>query len=73
MLTAAEIVGKRPLRAAVILQLQISEKVIIEQLITLDVKSPYLKFSTKVEWNENRKLLKVEFPTNVDTSNDRTI
>ncbi|XP_053397678.1 alpha-mannosidase 2C1-like isoform X2 [Mercenaria mercenaria] len=67
VMSEAKIVEEGPLRAAVKVQLKISEKSRIDQVITLDVGSPYLKFSTKVEWNENRKLLKVEFPTSIHT------
>ncbi|XP_060596944.1 alpha-mannosidase 2C1-like isoform X1 [Ruditapes philippinarum] len=67
VMSASRIVEKGPLRAAVKVQLKISERSHIEQLIILDAQSPYLKFSTKVVWNESRKLLKVEFPTSVHT------
>ena len=37
----------------------------IHQTISASTVSPTLKFSTKVNWKEQRKLLKVEFPTNI--------
>ncbi|XP_002739477.2 alpha-mannosidase 2C1-like, partial [Saccoglossus kowalevskii] len=61
----AYIVQDSTLSCAIAVSLQISEKSYIEQTISLDATSKYLKFDTKVEWNENRKFLKVEIPVTV--------
>ncbi|KAK7493075.1 hypothetical protein BaRGS_00015596 [Batillaria attramentaria] len=45
--------------------LSISSTSVIRQTIQLDAGCPYIKFHTQVEWHENRKFLKVEFPTNL--------
>lgn len=65
VISEAKIIDEGPLRAVVKVKLEISEKSYIQQTITLDVGSPYLKFTAEVEWKENRKFLKVEFPTSV--------
>ncbi|CAC5365589.1 MAN2C1 [Mytilus coruscus] len=59
-------ISKRgPLQASVEFQIGISQNSKIKQVISLDADSPYLKFSTTINWYENRKFLKVEFPVNV--------
>ncbi|KAH9525275.1 Alpha-mannosidase 2C1 [Bulinus truncatus] len=45
--------------------LKISDQSYLRQEIVLDADSPYLVFNTEVTWHENRKFLKVEFPTTV--------
>ncbi|CAH1250253.1 MAN2C1 [Branchiostoma lanceolatum] len=62
------IVESGPLRAAVQVQIPISEVSYIKQTITLDTGSLELRFHTQVEWHENRKFLKVEFPLHVRTT-----
>ncbi|KAI8506798.1 Alpha-mannosidase 2C1 [Branchiostoma belcheri] len=57
-----------PLRAAVQVQIPISDVSYIKQTITLDTGSMELRFHTQVEWHENRKFLKVEFPLYVRTT-----
>ncbi|XP_052092511.1 alpha-mannosidase 2C1-like [Mytilus californianus] len=54
-----------PLQASIEFQIGISQNSTIKQVISLDADSPYLKFSTTINWYENRKFLKVEFPVNV--------
>ncbi|KAJ8315763.1 hypothetical protein KUTeg_007913 [Tegillarca granosa] len=56
-----------PIRVSV----EISDRSYLKQIISLDAECPYLKFSTEtmVAWHENRKLLKVEFPTTIHTNN----
>ncbi|CAB3988247.1 alpha-mannosidase 2C1-like [Paramuricea clavata] len=49
--------------------LRISEESWITQEISLDAVSPFICFHTQVEWHENRKFLKVEFPVNVRSPN----
>ncbi|KAL4232509.1 hypothetical protein ACF0H5_007201 [Mactra antiquata] len=67
LLKPAEIEDNGPLRVTVMVSLEISKESQIEQTIILDVASPYIKFDTKVKWFENRKFLKVEFPTSMHT------
>ncbi|NP_001090678.1 alpha-mannosidase 2C1 [Xenopus tropicalis] len=57
------------LRGAVAFTLQISENSTIEQEIILDASCPYIRFNTKVKWNEAHKFLKVEFPARVRSLN----
>ncbi|RUS90694.1 hypothetical protein EGW08_001498 [Elysia chlorotica] len=47
--------------------LQISDKSYLQQKIILEAGSPFVRFDTEVTWHENRKFLKVEFPTTVHT------
>ncbi|MBI5930507.1 MAG: alpha-mannosidase [Chloroflexi bacterium] len=54
-----------PLRASLEFEITLSERSKLKQVISLDCASGYLEFSTEVEWHENRKFLKVEFPLNV--------
>ncbi|XP_061176887.1 alpha-mannosidase 2C1-like [Saccostrea echinata] len=65
----AEVLDSGPLRVSVVIQLKISDQSSIEQVISLDAGSPYLRCHTKVKWHENRKFLKVEFPTSVHSMN----
>ncbi|XP_077998328.1 alpha-mannosidase 2C1-like isoform X2 [Glandiceps talaboti] len=66
---AAQIVEDNKLCCAVEVSLQISKDSYIEQVISLDATSKYLKMDTKVCWHENRKFLKVEFPVTVRSMN----
>lgn len=54
-----------PLRASIKFEFSLSESSRVTQIISLDRASPYLEFSTEVEWHEKRKFLKVEFPLNL--------
>ncbi|XP_072045135.1 alpha-mannosidase 2C1-like [Amphiura filiformis] len=67
--TSCVILDQCDLRCSIIVKLNISSTSCIEQIISLDMGCPYLKFSTKVDWNENHKFLKVEFPMNVRAVN----
>ncbi|KAH3736880.1 hypothetical protein DPMN_043455, partial [Dreissena polymorpha] len=67
VISEAEIIEKGPLRASLKVSLQISAHSSITQYISLDTETPYLRFQTEVSWHENRKMLKVEFPTSVHT------
>ncbi|XP_063403459.1 alpha-mannosidase 2C1-like [Mytilus trossulus] len=60
-----KILDEGPLRASLEFSLKISDKSYIKQVITLDAESPYFRFDTEVTWHENRKFLKVEFPTSI--------
>jgi alpha-mannosidase len=56
---------KGPLRASVSLTIQLSDRSMLRQVISLDCTSPALTFNTHVKWDENRKFLKVEFPFDI--------
>ncbi|XP_048766025.2 alpha-mannosidase 2C1-like [Ostrea edulis] len=61
----AKVLDRGPLRVSLVVQLKVSDQSYVEQVISLDAGSPYIRCQTKVEWHENRKFLKVEFPTSV--------
>ncbi|KAK9476775.1 glycosyl hydrolases family 38 N-terminal domain-containing protein [Lipomyces japonicus] len=65
-----------PLRASIIVELKISEDSWLKSTIALDAVLPstskagtnnlsYIDITTEVEWRENHKFLKVEFPVDV--------
>jgi len=55
-----------PIRASFQVSIRISENSFIKQTIILDVESHFIKFEVNVvNWKENRKFLRVEFPVNV--------
>jgi len=54
-----------PLRVTADIEYEISELSTLKQTIILDAVSEYIVFDTNVDWHENRKFLKVEFPINV--------
>ncbi|XP_071833479.1 alpha-mannosidase 2C1-like isoform X2 [Apostichopus japonicus] len=56
------------LRQSIKFKLEISSKSSVEQEISLDRGDTVLRFHTTVNWHENHKLLKVEFPFNVHSS-----
>ncbi|XP_078370059.1 alpha-mannosidase 2C1-like isoform X2 [Oculina patagonica] len=64
-----KILEEGPLRVSVEFSLKISEKSSLKQIVSLDAGAPYVKFHTKVDWFENRKFLKVEFPFDVRSMN----
>lgn len=51
--------------SAVKISMRLSPRSTLEQVISLAHMSPRLDFRCTVEWNENRRFLKVEFPTTV--------
>ncbi|CAN9499336.1 unnamed protein product [Ophioblennius macclurei] len=57
------------LRGSVSFTLRISDKSSITQEIIMDAACPYIKFNTKVQWEEAHKFLKVEFPVRVRSPN----
>ena len=71
------IADRGPLRVGLMVEHKISEQSWIKTMITLDAyvpdgstggfKSPlnYLQFECEVEWHENRRFLKVEFPIDI--------
>ncbi|KAL8600141.1 hypothetical protein ACOMHN_060093 [Nucella lapillus] len=61
----ATVTERGPLRACVQVKLRISADSSVTQTIRLDAGSPYISFHSQVDWHENRKFLKVEFPTSV--------
>ncbi|KAG1675632.1 Alpha-mannosidase 2C1 [Nymphon striatum] len=65
----ASIIEKGPLRATILVKLQISAKSWIEQRISVDVAHPYVRVDTTVAWHESHRFLKVEFPVNVHSDN----
>lgn len=62
-----QIVDNGSLRVSFKFTLRISDVSTITQMVSLDAGSKYLQFDTSVDWHENRKMLKVEFPFNVHT------
>lgn len=61
----AHIVESGPLRVSIEFTLAISKDSKIKQRLSLDHTSDVLTATTEVEWHENRKFLKVEFPLNI--------
>ncbi|BFZ09579.1 hypothetical protein BsWGS_12618 [Bradybaena similaris] len=55
-------------RVSLEFSLKISEESYLRQEIYLDSCSPFVGFNTEVTWRENRKFLKVEFPTTIHTT-----
>lgn len=62
---SAQVVERGPLRVALSFTYQLSPNSTLAQTVTLDALSPRLDFNTEVEWHEQEKFLKVEFPLNV--------
>lgn len=68
---SVKIVEQGPLRVSVLVEQQISEKSWIKTTISLDAYNPsnpkgnYLEFNSEVEWRENCKFLKAEFPLDI--------
>ena len=54
-----------PLRASLIFEYQLSSESWLRQEVSLDVLSERLDFSCEVDWHEQQKFLKVEFPLNI--------
>lgn len=63
-----EIVEAGPLRASVRFSCSLTPQSKLVQYITLTGSSPRVDFDTEVDWHENRRFLKVEFPTTVRNS-----
>lgn len=62
------IVESGPLRVSLRVTHPITPTSTVTQTIIMDALNPTIEFDTTVDWNENRKCLKVEFPVNI--SND---
>ena len=58
-----------PLRVVLRGEHPISETSKITQRIIISAVSPIIEFDTKISWNENRRILKVEFPVNIINDN----
>ena len=59
---AFRILERGPLRAMVEVEWRLSDRSWIRQRISLAADSPRLDFDTEVEWREDHRFLKVEFP-----------
>ncbi|CAL4077404.1 unnamed protein product, partial [Meganyctiphanes norvegica] len=69
VITSPVVVSSDSLLAKVQWGVTISDGSVLTQDIELTANSPYLTFNTSVNWQENRKLLKVMFDTNIFTRN----
>ena len=65
MISEMEIVENGPLVVKLRWKLRISEHSTLSQDIELTSVDPYITFHTTVDWNENRKFLKVCFNTSL--------
>jgi alpha-mannosidase len=59
------VVETGPLRVALVFTYDLSPRSALIQIASLTAISPRLDFTTSVEWHENHKFLKVEFPLNL--------
>jgi len=64
-----KVVENGPLRVAFSISYDISSHSSIKHVVSLDAISPLLTFDTRLDWHENRKFLKVEFPFNIRSPN----
>jgi alpha-mannosidase len=62
---SVKIIEEGPLRASLEFEFAISSQSSIRQVVSLTSISPKLEFSTEVDWHEDHKFLKVEFPLNL--------
>ena len=60
------IVERGPLRAALKIVQNLSDTSNLEQIVTVTADSKLISFDTTLNWNENRKILKVEFPWQIN-------
>ena len=60
--TSIKILEEGPLRASIEVKYEISEVSTMTQVISLDALTSQVEFDCDVEWYEDNKLLKVEFP-----------
>lgn len=65
LLEAATILEQGPLQAVVRVKFAVGSRSVVTQTVIIDAVHPYLKFDTQVEWREDHKFLKVEFPANI--------
>ncbi len=66
---SCRIIERGPLRVSVAFAYDLTPNSTIEQTVSLTAVSPRLDFNTQVEWHEQHKFLKVEFPLNVRAMN----
>ncbi len=66
--TSADVIESGPLRAAIRFEHRIGEQSSMTQVISLAATDEHLTFATEAEWGEAHKLLRVEFPLAVHTS-----
>lgn len=64
-----KVIESGPLMVKLQWEMKISSVSSLTQEIELSACSPYLTFNTHVNWNENRKFLKVGFNTGLNTNN----
>lgn len=65
VLEPAIILEQGPLQAAVRVKFTVGLLSTVTQTVIIDAVHPYLRFDTQVEWKEDHKFLKVEFPVNI--------
>ncbi len=63
-----KVVEEGPLRAAVVFEYDLTSSATVRQTVSLTAVSPRLDFDNEVAWHENHKILKVEFPLNLHTT-----
>ena len=66
---SVSVIETGPLRAAVVFEYEVGTGSSLKQTASLDAISARLEFSNEVEWHENHKFLKVEFPLNLRAQN----
>ncbi|KAG1178970.1 hypothetical protein G6F70_004929 [Rhizopus microsporus] len=64
---SVQILEQGPLRVSLLIEKQISEFSRLRQIVVLTAVSRRLDFETEVDWNENRKFMKVEFAWDILT------
>ena len=62
---SCRVIERHPLRVTLEFVVDLSATSRLTQRVTLDAVAPRLDFAATADWNENRKLLKVEFPTTI--------
>jgi alpha-mannosidase len=67
--SACKVLSQSALRCEIEFTFRISASSTIRQIVRLDADSRRVEFHCDVDWNENRKLLKVAFPVNVRAMN----
>lgn len=65
LLEPAAILESGPLRASVRVKFAVGARSTVTQTIVVDAVHPYVRFDTEVDWHEDHKFLKVEFPANI--------
>ncbi|KAL7753249.1 Glycoside hydrolase, 38 vacuolar alpha mannosidase [Sorochytrium milnesiophthora] len=56
-----------PLRAALYVEHPLTATSTLRQTISVNAISAKIEFNSKIDWNENRRFLKVEFPVDIHT------